>query len=96
MAYQGSTVDGGMSVDLEPSIIEAGTDPREHVTSPKWIASVRFTVEQLRSLELQVGFDPQADNPHHGQAWGAFPGGKRKRLAAAAAWFVPLDDVDLI
>lgn len=96
MAYQGSTSDGGMSVDLEPSIVEAGIDPRQHVTSPKWIASVRFTVDQLRSLDLQVGFDPLDDNPHHGQAWGSFPGGKRKKLAAAAVWFVPIEGVDLI
>lgn len=96
MAFQSSSEDGqGMSVDLENAIIEGGCDPEEHVTSPVWIGSVRFFAGDLRGENLQVGFDPVPDNPFHGQVWGAFPKGKRKRLLAMCEWFVPISDVEL-
>lgn len=87
--------DGGMSVDLERLIMEAGVDPRVHVTTPKHIASVRFEAGDLRAEDLIVGVDPLPENPHHGEVWGRIPPGKFKRLMRQAQWFVALPDVNL-
>ena len=96
LAFQSST-DGnrGMSVDLEASILEAGLDARAFVTSPRFIASVWFTAGFLRSESLQVGYDPLPDNPHHGEVWGSFTSGRKRRLLGSARWFVRMNDVFL-
>jgi hypothetical protein len=94
-AYQESSGGcGGMSVDLERSIICAGIDPRAFVTTPQFMGSVWFTAGCLRSERLQVGFDPLPQNAHHGEVWGVKDKHKRK-LQKAAAWFVPIPGVDL-
>lgn len=96
MAFRASSGDlGGMSVDIEASIVEAGLDPIAHVTSPTWIGSVRFTAQTLRNEQLKVGFDPIDENPHHGQAWGQFPKSKQKRLRNSCTWYVAIDGVAL-
>lgn len=96
MAFQASSGEGeGMSVDLQGAIEDAGEDPIAHVTSPIWIGSVRFSAQQLREEELQVGFDPIPDNPFHGQVWGNFNKSKRKRLKSVCEWFVSIPNVEL-
>lgn len=91
MAFKPSTGErGGMSVDLQNLIGEAGLDPKTYVMSPPWIGAVCFTAGQLRAEGLTVGYDPVADNPYHGQVWGTFSKQVQKRLAALAAEFVPI------
>jgi hypothetical protein len=93
MAFQPSTDNyGGMSVDLQSLIEEAGLDPRRYVISPPWIGAVRFTAGTLRAEGLKVGYDPlPPENPYHGEVWGNFTRALRKRLAELAEWFVRLD-----
>jgi len=90
MAFQPSAGDrGGMSVDLQRLIEEAGLDPRQFVVSPPWIGAVRFTAGALRAEGLMVGYNPLLpENPYHGEVWGNFTTRLRKRLAALAEWFV--------
>ena len=96
MAFQGSTgTNGGMSVDIEKSISSAGLNVRDHVTSPQFMGSVRFTAGELRGEGLLVGFHPVVGNDHHGEVWGNFTGGKRKALLRMARWFVEIDGVTL-
>lgn len=87
---------GGMSVDLECLIVEAGHDVRQWVTSPRWAGSVVFRVGDLRAERLQVGFDPLPDNPYHGEVWGEFTKAQQRTLARSCAWFVPIPDVSLV
>lgn len=94
MAFRPSSgPNGGMSIDIESSIVEAGVDPREHVTSPRWIGSIRFTAQALRNEQFQVGFDPLEENAHHGQVWGAFSKPQQKRLREICDWFVVIEGV---
>ncbi|MDX0617073.1 hypothetical protein GOC93_26045 [Sinorhizobium medicae] len=89
MAFQPSSgQNGGMSVDLERSIVEAGANPRTHVISPPFIGAVRFVAGQLRAEQFQVGYDPLPENPHHGEVWGSFSASKKKRLQALAEMYV--------
>jgi hypothetical protein len=89
MAFGASSgVNGGMSVDLEESIAEAGLDPRTFVISPPFLGAVKFTAGALRSQEFKVGYDPIPTNPHHGEVWGNFTGGKKKWLQRNAEIFV--------
>lgn len=98
-AFESSSAEqgGGLSLDLEAQIQEAGTDVVTHVTTPRWIASVRLTVATLREMEYLVGFSPIMAapgieaNPHHGEAWGSDTKGKRKKLLKASQWLVPID-----
>lgn len=87
---------GGLSVDLEAEIEGAGLNAREFVTNPRFVGSVRFTAQQLRGEALQIGYDPlPPDNPYHGEVWGDFTKGKKKRLLQLAVWFVPIEGVEL-
>lgn len=97
LAFQGSSEpDRGMSVDIEKLIADDGLDPREYVTTPRWMGSVWFRTRDLRSEQLKVGFDPIEDvNPYHGQVWGKFPKSKSRRLLALAIWFVEIPDVSI-
>jgi len=71
---------GGLSVDLQRAIEESGRDAVQFVTTPRWIGSVRFTAQQLRNEGFLVGFDPlPPDNPFHGEVWGQFSPGKKKK-----------------
>jgi hypothetical protein len=94
IAFQPSGgANGGMSIDIKKSIEEAQLIATDFVTTPKWIGSVIFKAEAPRSLELQVGYDPQPDNIHHGEIWGAFSKAKSKSIQRASAWFVPIPEV---
>lgn len=85
---------GGLSVDLQRQIEEAGLDAKVFVTTPRWIGSIRFTAQQLRDEGFQVGTDPlPPDNPFHGEVWGNFTQSEKKRLLRSAQWFVALDGV---
>lgn len=89
MAFQPSSgPNGGMSVDLERSILDAGGDPRMHVVSPPFVGAVRFVAGQLRAEEFLVGYDPLPGNPHHGEVWGSFTASKKKKLQALAEMYV--------
>ena len=96
MALEPSTdPSGGVSIDIEGSVLAAGLDLVQHITSPQFLGSVRFITGDLRSEDLLVGFDPIPDNDHHGEIWGHLPRGKRKRLLKKARWFVPIPNVAL-
>jgi hypothetical protein len=84
---------GGMSIDLQTQIEEAGLDAREYVTNPKWVGSIRFQAGELRGEGFQVGYDPLPDNPYHGEVWGNFSKSQQARLRAICIWFVPIDGV---
>lgn len=98
MAFQPSSdaLGGGLSVDLQREIEEAGRDAVQFVTTPKWIGSVRFTAKQLRKESFIIGFDPlPPGNPFHGEVWGKFTDGKKKQLRRIAQWFVLIPGVSL-
>lgn len=95
LAFQPSTGDrGGMAIDLQRLIEEAGLDARAFVSSPPWIGAVRFTAQALRGEGLDVGFHPLPENPYHGEVWGGFSKRVKHRLLALAEEFVPIVDVD--
>lgn len=96
MAFTPSSgINGGMSVDLQKQIEEAGRDAREFVTSPVWIGSVRFQVGQLRAEEFKVGYDPSKRNLHHGEVWGNFTASKKQKLRELCEWFIAIDNVSI-
>lgn len=103
MAFKASTgPNGGLSVDLQHEIEQAGLDAKTYVTTPRWIGSVRFQAAQLRVEELMVGPNPIAAgpgveaNPYHGEVWGNLTTGKQRRLLRLCEWFVPIDDVVIV
>jgi hypothetical protein len=94
MAFKASAGEnGGMSVDLEALIVEAGEDPRRYVTTPRWTGSVRFEADRLREEKFSVGYDPLPDNPCHGEVWGAFTKSQQRNLRRMATWFVKIPGV---
>ena len=97
MAFNSSSnPNGGMSVDLQAQIEEAGLNCREFltVTSPQCIGAIRFEAGALRERNFQVGFNPQPSNPHHGEVWGNFTGAMKNRiLPGLARWFIEIDGV---
>lgn len=96
MAFQPSTdAYSGLSIDLEKQIIEADLDPKVFVTSPQFVGSVWFAVRAIRAEGLQVGSDPRPDNPHHGEVWGSFTKGKKRKLLSLAEWYVAINGVTL-
>lgn len=87
---------GGMSVDLQAQIEEAGLDCCEFLstTSPQCVGSIRFEAGALRGQGFKVGFDPQPLNPYHGEVWGHYTGAmKRRILPGLAIWFVEIEGV---
>ncbi|UYY60135.1 hypothetical protein [Sphingomonas sp. S2-65] len=101
LAYQGSGSNGGMSVDVLPFVVADGRDPREWVTTPRWIGSVKFSAGFLRGLSLKVGYNPIPEvdglpaNPYHGEVWGISSKGQKNALKRAAEWFVEIDGVEV-
>lgn len=102
MAFKPSMgVNGGLSVDLQHEIEEAGHDARTYVTTPRWIGSVLFQAGELRDEGFMIGPDPiEAKpginaNPHHGEVWGNFTKGKQRRLLELCEWFVQIDGVSI-
>jgi hypothetical protein len=50
----------------------------------------------LRAENFMVGYDPIAENPHHGEVWGQFSKGRKRKLISMSCWFVPIDGVALV
>jgi len=97
LAFNASTgPNGGMSVDLHKQIEGAGLNAVEYVTTPIWIGSVRFVVNDLRSESFKVGYDPIPDNPYHGEVWGAFTNSKQRKLKSFCQWFVAINGVSIL
>lgn len=90
MAFEPSSGrNGGLSVDLQRLIEEAGLDPRTFVINPPFIGAVRFSANVLRNEGFRIGFDPKPpDNPYHGEVWGDFTKSKKDRLRSLAEEFV--------
>jgi hypothetical protein len=87
---------GGMSVDLQRQIEEAGLDAKVYVTTPRWTGSLRFLTSDLRNEGFQVGCDPiDYENPYHGEVWGEFTKVKQNRLRNICAWFVEIAGVSI-
>ena len=94
MAFKASSgQNAGMSVDLEASILAAGLEPRNYVTTPRWTGSIRYMASRLRVESFSVGYDPLPENPHHGQVWGNFSKAKQRRLQQICEWYVEIDGV---
>jgi len=94
LAFKASSgANGGMSVDLEQLIIEAGLVPMDYVTTPRWFGSLVYEVRELRAMNLQVGFEPLEDNPYHGEVWGIFDRPTQRHLCETAVWFVEIEGV---
>jgi hypothetical protein len=76
-------------------------DPREYVTNPVYMGSLRFTASTFRSEGLIVGYEPLDKNPHHGEVWDRdrnkirFSKALQKRLLRSAEWFVEIEGVTL-
>jgi hypothetical protein len=89
----------GLSVDLEPFILADGVDPKRHVTTPKYMASIVLAVGSFRSRNFCVGYDPLDDNPYHGGVWqdaqcnSKLTKGVRKALLCEAQWLVPVPGI---
>ena len=93
MAFRASSRgNGGMSVDLQRLIEEAGLDAKEFVKRHPWIGAVRFAAGTLRGKGLIVGFDPLVDNPYHGEVWGNFSRTIQMSLRDIAEPFVAIPD----
>jgi hypothetical protein len=92
---------GGLSVDLQSQIEEAGLVARDFVTNPPFIGSIRFIACQFREEGFKVGYDPilnqpnLQDNPYHGEVWGNFSKVKKKRLFQLCSWFVPVENTSI-
>jgi hypothetical protein len=87
---------GGMSVDLQAQIEEAGLNCREFIntTTPQCVGAIHFETGALRGVNLQVGFNPLPSNPHHGEVWGHFTESmKRRTLPRLASWFMEIEGV---
>ena len=88
---------GGLSIDLEKEIRQAGVDAIAYVSSPPWIGAVRFEVGALRTLGFQIGYDPivatasnPVANPYHGEIWGIATKSHQKSLMRIATWFLDI------
>lgn len=98
--YKASSGTSGMSINIEKLIAEAGKDPRQHVTTPRWTGSVYFTAGTLRALGFSVGFEPidtppEHADPYHGEVWGTFTDAQREGLKLGAQWYVAIEGVAL-
>jgi hypothetical protein len=100
-AFQPSSqANGGMSVDIKRLIVESGKDPVQYVVTKQFIGSVAFTTSSARNVSLLVGYDPLADNPHHGEVWGnnrpnRFSKAQQNAIWNDCEWFVEIPDVAL-
>lgn len=92
---------GGMSVDIQKLIEEAGVNVVDFVTSPRWTASLRIQTANLRAQQLQVGYSPVAEeppmpaNPYHGEAWGRLTRGQKNELLRQSQWLVEIPGCNL-
>jgi hypothetical protein len=87
---------GGLSVDLKRLIEEAGHDAKQWVSTPKFTGSIILRAGDLRAENFKVGYDPIDENPHHGEVWGHFSKGRKRKVISMSRWFVPIDGVALV
>ena len=80
-----------MSADLLDSMLKDGVAPSAW-KRPERHAVVKLRVRDLRRLGLQVGSDPQTDNPYHVGVWG-MKRQHRKQLHRLCEWVEKPDDV---
>lgn len=90
-----SGLNGGLSVDLQKQIEEAGLIAKDFVTNPRFTGSIRLETCQLRNEGFKVGYDPLDHNPYHGEVWGNFSKAKRKKLFQLCTWFVPMENTSI-
>lgn len=90
-----------MSIDIQKLIIEAGVNPEQHVTTPRWTGSIIIPVNPIRAANCLVGYDPLPEmppepaNPYHGGIWGNFNKATQRAIRKASSWFVPISDVTI-
>lgn len=99
MAIEGSSENGGMSVDIEKLILQDNKNPVDVVTTPRWTGSILLKVQGLRALDLKVGYNPitsPPENPYHGEVWGNFTKSKKKQILRSAVWLVPIENAQII
>jgi hypothetical protein len=70
--------DGGMSVEIEEWLIEAGLDRLKNLPDPSF-GAVQLNVGELRRLKFRVGWDPDGGHEYHGAVWGIGNGSTRRR-----------------
>jgi len=70
--------DGGMSVEIEEWLLDAGFDRMQNLPDSRY-GAVRLNVGILRGLGFQVGWDPDQGHEHHGAVWGIGNGSTRRR-----------------
>lgn len=102
LAFNKSTgLNGGMSVDLQNEIEQAGKDARTYVTTPRWVGAIRFQAGPVRMEVFQVGADPieakdgVEANPYHGEVWGRFSKAQKRALRRISEWFVAIEGVSI-
>jgi hypothetical protein len=81
---------GGVSIDLQRPIEEAGMNSKGFVSNPPWLGAIILKAQDFRTESLIVGYDPVPENPYHGQVWGNFTGATKKKLLGLAAWYVQI------
>ena len=90
----------GMSVDVESLIVQDNIDPHAWVKSPPFMGAVSLEAGDIRSLNLQVGYDPIPSNKYHGEVWSKdqvprFTKSQRKGLAIQAIWYETIPNVQI-
>jgi hypothetical protein len=84
---------GGLSVDLLRPMVEAGIDPAERLTSRRWLGALLLKARDFRKEKLKVGYHPLPHNSFHGEVWGNFSDGCKRRLLTIAESLVPVPGV---
>jgi hypothetical protein len=82
-----------MSVDLGQLLEEA--DKELDAMVPQGFGAVAIHIGIVRGHGLEVGSDPEPQNPYHGQIWGVKNNKYRKVQDAVAGWVIGLDGVSL-
>jgi hypothetical protein len=85
----------GLSIDIEKVAHELGLDPKGSMNRGVFLGAISLKAKDYRDEQLMVGFDPEKDNPCHGQVWGNPGNKKRKRLLRKASWYVEIAGVSL-
>lgn len=85
---------GGMSVDLERPMIEAGLDRLAMLPNSDF-GAVRLIAGEMRELGHKVGRNPLPENPYHGQVWDIGRGRTaKKRIMEKSKWLKKPTNLD--
>lgn len=90
-----------MSVDIESLIIDDGQDSKQLVKEKGYPGSVKFRAGDIRDLNLWIGYDPECNNPYHGQVWGNprhnhFTQSQKKNLRKISKWHVKINNAFIV